>query len=135
MGVNATPVVGKIRLTVPSANALERLVSDGQKAKDLAEKIEAELVGDDDEAEPSVEVNDTEEGGEGEKEKEKKELMVPGLREKGTIFVQEKIDQLLEAAGLNGELNEEQQRQKVSFRSLNSGFILIVRPKQYWIIG
>lgn len=114
MGVNATPVVGKIRLTVPSANNLDRLLSDGLKAKELAEKLEAELIGDDDEADINGEVKEVEEGGDADVEKAKKEQTVPGLREKGTVFVQEKIEQLLEAAGLTGDLDEEQQRQKVS---------------------
>ena len=114
MGVNATPVVGKVRLTVSSANSLERMTSDGQKAKELAEKLEAELIGDDDdEPETNGEVKTTEEGGDADAEKSKREQSVPGLREKGTVFVQEKIEQLQEAAGLSGELDEEQQRQKV----------------------
>ncbi|ORY30788.1 hypothetical protein BCR39DRAFT_528324 [Naematelia encephala] len=78
--VNSTPSIGKIRITAPVANTLERLEVDGQKAKLLALKIEEELVGDDDEGEASR-----------------------GLNEKATDFVQETIDRIIDQEGLGGD--------------------------------
>ncbi|ORX34935.1 hypothetical protein BD324DRAFT_633296 [Kockovaella imperatae] len=77
MGVNASPVIGRTRITAPAANTLERLVIDGEKAHDLAYKLEEELIDED--------------------------TTYPGLREKGTTVVQNKIDQLLEDQGLVGD--------------------------------
>jgi hypothetical protein len=110
LGVNGTPVVGRVRLTAPSANTLDRLLRDGEKAKQLAEKLEEELLGDDEDEAPG-----TQEGQEGgPSSSETKEASVPGLSERGSKFVQEKIEQLWEDAGLIGELDADQQTHKVS---------------------
>lgn len=110
LGVNGTPVVGRVRLTAPSANTLDRLARDGDKARQLAEKLEAELLGDDEDEAPGGE--DGQEAGPS--SSEAKEASVPGLSEKGSKFVQEKIEQLWDAAGLTGELDADQQTRKVS---------------------
>ena len=99
-----------MRLTAPSANSLERLLRDGEKAKQLAEKLEEELLGDDEDDAPAA--ADGHEAGSS--STGTKEASVPGLSERGSQFVQEKIDQLCEEADLSGELDAEQQRQKVS---------------------
>ena len=75
MGVNASPVIGRIRITAAVASTLERLLLDGEKAHDLAYKLEEELV---------------EEDG-------------TGLKEKGTTEVQSRIDQLLREQKLVGD--------------------------------
>ena len=112
MGVNATPVVGKIRLTAPIANTLGRLQRDAQKAKELAQKLEEELLGDDELKEVA------------EKEGENKPLVEGelGLRQRGSETIQEKIDEILERENLSGELEEEQQIRKVgSFAAFANG--------------
>lgn len=100
MGVNATPVVGKIRVTQPIANTLERLRNDGEKAKALVVKLEEELLGDD-------EI-------EGKPEAEDSERKLPGLGEKGSTLVEETIARVLGSQGMEGEeLDEEQRIRKV----------------------
>ena len=47
MGVNATSVIGKIRVSQPVANILERLITDGENARALTLKLEEEMMGDD----------------------------------------------------------------------------------------
>ena len=102
MGLNATPVVGKVRLTQPIANTIERLLQDGEKAKALALKLEEELIGDDEE-----EMAAASDGAETEKK-------MPGLGEKGSNLVDETVTRLINAGGLDGEqLDEEQRIRKV----------------------
>jgi hypothetical protein len=108
--VNATPVIGRIRLTPPVSNAPDRIYRDAEKARELCIKLEEELVGDDEEDEAGVE-------GEGEKEeKEKeKEKRVRGLRERGVDVITERIESILEGMGLGGgELGENERFTKVS---------------------
>ena len=117
MGINGTPVIGKIRLTAAIANSLDRLLIDIEKAKQLALKLEDELMGDDEEQREGSEAgDDAEERDDGDEPKEPRkqaEIPVPGLHERPSAQVQAKIDSLIEAAGLDGELNEEQQIRKV----------------------
>ena len=101
MGVNATAIVSKIRVTAPVANTLERLLKDGEKAKALVSKLEEELLGDDDEVKPETETDEA-------------EPSFPGLREKGSVLVDETIARVLGKQKLEGEELEESQRiQKV----------------------
>ena len=101
MGVNSTPIIGKIRVTQPIANTLHRLLADGEKAKALAYKLEEELVGDDED--------------EGKPEVENAERKLPGLRERGSVLVEETIMRILRSdQGLEREdLDEEQRVRKV----------------------
>jgi hypothetical protein len=118
MGVNATSVIGRIRVTAPVSNSLERLLKDGEKAKELAIKFEEDLMGDDEEdakkAENEGEGKAKPEGDGDKPAEETKEASYPGLREQGSVVVQEKIDALLEDEGLSGDLNEERQTIRVS---------------------
>lgn len=114
MGVNASAVVGKIRLTAPAANTLSRLTEDGEKAKALALKLEEELIGDDDEETENEEANGETKPVQENKDKQSKELPTPGLRERGSVYVQEKIEELLETGDLMGDLDAEQQVRKVN---------------------
>jgi hypothetical protein len=84
MGVNATPVVGRIRLTAPIASTLARLRIDGENAKALALKLESELV----DEESSTTSTDA--------ESEEKKLQA--LSEKGSVVVEETIERLVEKA-------------------------------------
>ena len=106
MGVNASPVVGRVRITAPASKTLERLLVDGENAHNLAYKLEEELL--DDEEEVKVEDVKAESGsGSGRK--------YPGLREKGTTIVQGRIDRLLEDQGLVGDdLADELRLKRVS---------------------
>ena len=118
MGINATPVVGKIRVTAALANTLERLIRDGEKARSLAEKLELELMGDDEDEGVDEKKEGDEQAGDGHDTKEGhsgqgKEKSMSGLRERGSMIVQDKTERLLEDAGLVGDLDEEQQLRKV----------------------
>lgn len=134
MGVNASAVVGKVRQTAQIANELPRLLVDGEKAKELALKLEEELLGDDDEVEDGVDVDVVGEDvkpTEEEKEKKGKEQTTPGLRERGSVFVQEKIEELLEIGDMLGELSDEQQVRKVSIWVHPDGHSLIHVGQDY----
>ncbi|WWD22896.1 hypothetical protein CI109_107391 [Kwoniella shandongensis] len=108
MSVNSTPTIGRLKVTPPIANTLERLVQDGENAKALALKLEEELLGDDDEQE------EEKQEGDGEVTKEVAlEKKITGLREKPSDAVQANVDRLIESKGLSGEtLTEEEQIQK-----------------------
>jgi hypothetical protein len=108
MTVNLSPTVGRVRVTAPIANTLNRLLQDGEKAKLLAVRLEEELLGDDE-----AEVKEGEDQpAEGDKADENK---VAGLREKGSDMVEDHIGRLLEHEGLLSEdLSEEQRIRKVS---------------------
>ncbi len=112
MGVNATPVVGKIRVAQPVANSLERLLIDGEKTKALALKLEEDLTGDDeDDVKP---------------EPEEGERKLPGLREKGSILVEETISRVLASQGLDKEeLDAEHRVRKVGYFITSCGLQLI----------
>jgi len=102
MGVNATPIVGKTRVTQPIANSLDRLVLDCEKAKALAMKLEEELLGDD---EDGVQP-----------EGEDSEPKLPGLRERGSVMIEETTARILAKHELDEEeLNEEQRVRRVGF--------------------
>lgn len=140
MGVNTAPVIGRTRLTQPYANTLERLLVDGDKAKAWAVKLEDNLMGDDEEpeavkgedgAERKADEEGAGEAGEGEgaggdggkEAKEPKETRLPGLRERGSEIVQERIDRLVEDLGLGGdEVDETVQIKRVSGPAVAVGF-------------
>jgi hypothetical protein len=109
MGVNATPVIGRIRLTQPVANTPAQIYKDVDRARELCIKLEDELLGDE------------EEGADGEADEEKKDKVagrwVAGLRERGSDVVKERTQRVLEGLGLSGEgdeLSEEGKVRKVS---------------------
>jgi len=102
LGINTTPVIGRIRITTPYASAMERVMKDIEKAKALALKLEDELVdfeAEGDEGKPDMSLDKP----------------VKALVERGSIVVEETISRLLEKHGLTGEdLGEEQANVKVS---------------------
>nr|XP_019048353.1 hypothetical protein I302_02124 [Kwoniella bestiolae CBS 10118]OCF27283.1 hypothetical protein I302_02124 [Kwoniella bestiolae CBS 10118] len=103
MSVNSTPTIGRLRVTPSLSNSLNRLISDGEKAKALALKLEEELLGDDEDEEDKAEAE-----GESAPKPEGGEKKVAGLREKVSDSVEETVQRLLETNGLLGEdLDEE----------------------------
>jgi hypothetical protein len=113
LGINTTPVIGRIRMTVPYASATDRVLRDLEKAKALALKLEDELV---------------ESGAEGDEATLDKP--VRALAERGSTVVEETIARLLEKHGLAGEdLSEEQANIKVSHhQSLDKTAADVFRP-------
>ena len=104
MGVNAAPVVGRVRVTAPVANTLERLLIDADNAKALALKFEDEALAD------AVKGGEDAEGN-GDKGED-------GLQERVSDVVQQTIERLVDREGLSGEeLSEEQKLQKVGAKS------------------
>ncbi|WWC97408.1 hypothetical protein V866_004287 [Kwoniella sp. B9012] len=99
MSVNSTPTIGRLRVTPSLSNTLNRLTSDGEKAKALALKLEEELLGDDEDEEDKAEV----EGETSAAKAENGEKKVAGLREKVSDTVEETVQRLLESNGLMGE--------------------------------
>jgi hypothetical protein len=110
MGVNASAIVGRIRLTPEIANTLARLETDAERARELALKLEDELM-DPPQTEQPVEG----EGAEGAEEQEKGDK-ARGLQERGTDVVADVVTRLLSQQSLDGdELDEEQRLRKVSY--------------------
>ncbi|KAL1408935.1 hypothetical protein Q8F55_005749 [Vanrija albida] len=106
MGVNRTPIIGRIRVTPPVAGTLHRLEVDAANARDLARRLEDELL---EEASPAPEAEG--EGAEKEAgaEAETKDS-TPGIRERGSDVVADVIARLLARDSLDGDdLDEEQQ--------------------------
>jgi hypothetical protein len=104
LGINTTPVIGRIRMTVPYASATERVLKDIEKAKALALKLEDDLV--DPESETSEET----------KPETSLDKPVRALSERGSVVVEETISRLLEKHDLTAEtLSDEQANVKVSY--------------------
>lgn len=104
MGVNATAVIGRIRVTAPTANSLSRLLKDGENAKAMALKLESDLIDSETDQEPPA----TDETRPGSKP-------YRGLAEKVSAVVDETIERLWDHAGLLGdEISDDQRSQKVS---------------------
>lgn len=112
MGLNTAPVVGKIRVTQPVANTLVRLQKDAETAKALAIRLEAELLGDDDESKPEPLIDAKIEGDQPELAKPKLQSL-PGIREKGSDAVEERIESILGKTAVNGDGDQEQRIKKV----------------------
>lgn len=113
MGVNATPIVGRIRVAPSLTSGLRRLEQDASYARELARTLEDELM---EVASPAPEVEE----GEGEKPEgvstDIPKDVTPGLRERGSEVVEDVIARLLASQGLDGEdLDEEQTLRKVMF--------------------
>ncbi|RXK40727.1 hypothetical protein M231_01979 [Tremella mesenterica] len=126
MGVNSAPVLGRIRVTHPIANTLERLEIDGENAQQLALKFEAEMAaqGPITRAPDSTEREEKVKGETG----EEKSVKVEGVQanhmkadetpisnppEKISDLVQATIDRVLDSEGLTSKgLNQEQQIRK-----------------------
>jgi hypothetical protein len=112
MGVNATPIVGRLRIAPAITNTLARLEIDVQRAQELARSLEDELM----QPETPVPEGGEEEKAEGE-DKEKEKDTTQGLRERGTDVVADVVVRLLAREGLDGEeLDEEQRIRKVGLR-------------------
>lgn len=108
MGVNATPIVGRLRIAPPVSNSLQRLEHDLARAQQLARTLENELM------QQETPAPEGEADGEVKPENETKDN-TPGLRERGSDAVGDVIARLLAREGLDGdELDEEQQTRKVS---------------------
>ena len=128
MGVNATPSVGRTRMAAPLANSLDRLLLDSEKAHRLAEKLEEDLMGDDEEPV-------TGEGDGAEVPSKPREIKLAGLRERGTTVVQNRIDQLLEDQGLIGdELDQAQKLRKVCCVADSVTLMLTSHRRSSWLI-
>lgn len=111
MGVNATPIVGRIRVAPSLTGNLKRLEQDLSYARELARTLEDELM---EEASPVPEDGDAEKPeGETSSDSAPKDT-TPGLRERGSEVVEDVIARLLASSGLDGEdLDEEQAIRKV----------------------
>ena len=104
LGINTTPVIGRIRMTVPYASATDRVLKDIEKAKALALKLEDDLV--DPESETSEDTKPT----------TSLDKPVKALSERGSVVVEETISRLLEKHDLTAEtLSDEQANVKVSW--------------------
>ncbi len=109
MGVNASAIVGRIRLTPEIANTLARLETDAEGARELALKLEDELMDP-----PQTEQAAEGEGAESAEEQEKGDK-ARGLQERGSDVVADVVTRLLSQQNLDGdELDEEQRMRKVS---------------------
>lgn len=117
MGVNASAIVGRIRLTPTIANTVARLETDAERARDLALKLEDELM----EPEPPQTEQPAEgEGAEGAEEQDKGDK-ARGLQERGSDVVADVVTRLLSQQSLDGdELDEEQRLLKVSLTARSS---------------
>lgn len=116
MGVNATATTGRLRVTHPQANELYQLEEDGKRARELAVKLEDELLADEVEVavpEPTAQAT---ESAAAEKTGESSRFgKGPTLRERGSDLVGEHVSRLLESQGLLGEdLSPELRLRKVS---------------------
>lgn len=109
MGVNASAIVGRIRVTPPVASTLVRLEIDAEHARELALKLEDELV---DNEPPQAEQA---EGGDSEGNQEQTKDDKPrGLQERGSDVVADVVSRLLAQANLDGdELDDDQRLRKV----------------------
>lgn len=112
MGVNATPIVGRIRVAPSLTGNLKRLEQDLSYAREMARTLEDELM---EETSPAPEDGDAEKPeGEASTDSAPKDT-TPGLRERGSEVVEDVIARLLASSGLDGEdLDEEQAIRKVS---------------------
>lgn len=116
MGVNASAIVGRIRLTPTIANTLARLEADAERARELALKLEDELMETD---APPAEQAAEGEGAEGTEEQVKPDK-ARGLQERGSDVVADVVTRLLSQQSLDGdELDEEQRLRKVSWHAHN----------------
>lgn len=105
LGINASAVAGRLRLTAAIANSLARLQRDAENAKALAQKLEEDLI------EVKAEEGDA-------SSSTSLDKPVKALSESGIIAVEERIAVLLEKAGLDIEnLEHEQQLAKVCLLS------------------
>lgn len=136
MGVNQSSTIGRIRLTPPIANTLERLLEDGSRAKELALKLEDELV------EPEADKDGA--GGGGEPKDGAGEDGNGASGERGSDAVQTSIERVLEGLGLEDDetLDESSRIRKVSWSRAsshhNTGSTVIdnsSRPKSLLING
>lgn len=109
MGVNASAIVGRIRIAPPITSTLERLETDAAHARDLARMLEEDLL---DEATPAPEGEESKETAEGESIEKTAEDTVPGLRERGSDAVDDVVARLLAQENLDGEDLDEEQRLK-----------------------
>ncbi|KAK8844554.1 hypothetical protein IAR55_006401 [Kwoniella newhampshirensis] len=98
MSINSSPTIGRLKVTPPVANTLERLLQDGENAKALALKLEEELLGDEDEQNEETPAVEGESLNEASTEKK-----VRGLKERPSDAVQATVTRLLQAQGFNGE--------------------------------
>jgi hypothetical protein len=115
MGINATSVVGRVKLCQPISNTPGRLSIDLEKARALCVKLEDELISEDEDghAEEDKSKDKEEEDRDGSVEKEKK---IVGMRERGSDIIHDRIERIAEGLGLGGEdLTVEEKVQKVSF--------------------
>lgn len=111
MGVNASAIVGRIRVTPPVASTLVRLEKDAEHARELALKLEDELMDNDPPQGEQPEGEDSE----GNQEQNKEDKPPRGLQERGSDVVADVVSRLLAQANLDGdELDEDQRLRKVS---------------------
>jgi hypothetical protein len=113
MVVNATPNIGRIRITQPIANTLRRLVKDGESARKLALNLESELVGDDADEEEEKDAKEKVKEKDGDEGVKEVELKVPGLAERASPLVEKSIARLLLAQGLNEDVESLSHPQKI----------------------
>jgi hypothetical protein len=122
MGINATSVVGRVKLCQPISNTPGRLSIDLEKARALCVKLEDELISEDEDghAEEDKSKDKEEEDRDGSKAEKsgsvEKEKKIVGMRERGSDIIHDRIERIAEGLGLGGEdLTVEEKVQKVSF--------------------
>ncbi|BEJ09479.1 hypothetical protein CcaverHIS641_0603940 [Cutaneotrichosporon cavernicola] len=109
MGVNASAIVGRIRLTPAIATTLSRLETDAERARELALKLEDGLMETDP---PQADQPAEGESGDAAEEQDKGDK-ARGLHERGSDVVADVVTRLLAQQNLDGdELDEEQRVRK-----------------------